>query len=101
LCYDGSETGSRNHGESIERYETAAFDATASEVHFRHAWDPNLSDFQVLDTWWQRFFDNELIPWKKADRRSKFKKAYKELAPYIERHEKVISESQVRKQKRR
>jgi len=41
----------------------------------------------ALNDWWCRFFGNEWIPWKKADRRAKFRKTYEELAPYIARYE--------------
>lgn len=42
----------------------------------------------LLDTFWKRLFRNKWIPWKKADRQSKFPKAYRDLAPYLAHYEK-------------
>lgn len=50
-------------------------------------WQERLAE-SFLDEWWPRYFGSEWIPWKKADRRAKFPKAYAELAPYIARYEK-------------
>ncbi len=42
----------------------------------------------IINIWWKRLFGDEWIPWKKADRRIKFQKAFAELEPYIARYEK-------------
>jgi len=41
----------------------------------------------LIDHWWRDLFGDEWIPWEKAERRAKFPKAYKELAPYLAHYE--------------
>lgn len=46
-------------------------------------------DAGLLDEWWERYFSGEWIPWKIADRKARFPKAFQELAVYIERYERA------------
>jgi len=59
----------------------------AAEFILKEPWRETFN-VGLLDKWWQRYFGNEWIPWKKVDRKAKFPKAYEELAVYLARYEK-------------
>jgi hypothetical protein len=48
-------------------------------------------DAGLLDEWWERYFGGAWIPWKIADRKARFPKAFQELAVYIERYERAVT----------
>lgn len=38
----------------------------------------------LISEWWKRYFGSNWIPWKLKERKKKFPRAFKELAPYID-----------------
>lgn len=57
-----------------------------AECVFLEPWKQELSS-DIIGKWWNHFFGDEWLPWKKEERKAKFPEAYEELSAYLKFYE--------------